>query len=62
MPWFVLVLVRVKFIILNHVQESLYGASNLAGVTGHRSHQQVYDQIVSFLVVKESMASGVMLP
>lgn len=47
---------------LNHVQKSLYGASYIAGVTGHRSHLQVSDQALPFLVVKELMASGVMLP
>lgn len=48
--------------VLNHVQESLYGASYLAGVTGHRSHLQVSDQTLSFFVVMGCIASGVMLP
>lgn len=52
----------VQSTVLNHVQESLYGASYLAGVTGHRSHLQVSDQTLSFFVVMGCIASGVMLP
>lgn len=53
--------VGLQSVLLNHTQESLYVLSCLAGVTDHRSHLQVYQQIFTFLVVKGHMITGVVL-